>query len=81
MTDETREKLKDLGKKRALQTAILTTPEYDRGRRDGYNDAIAAAKTAINELFNELGYDVSRMPQTPILIKLETLKKSITKLR
>lgn len=46
MTDETRDKLKDIVKKKPLQTAILKTPEYDRGfeqgRKDGWNEAVEA---------------------------------------
>jgi hypothetical protein len=44
MTDETREKLKDIIKEKPLQTAILKTPEYDRGfehgRKEGVRDAL-----------------------------------------
>jgi len=35
MTDETRDKLKGLVTKRPLQTAILITPEYERGFEQG----------------------------------------------
>lgn len=44
MTDETRDKLKDIVKKKPLQTAIITTSEYDSGfsigRMEGYNQAL-----------------------------------------
>lgn len=44
MTDETREKLKAIRKKKPLQTAILTTLEYDsgfaQGEKAGYNQAL-----------------------------------------
>lgn len=35
---------------------------FEQGRKEGYNQAVSDAKMAINELFNELCYDVSRMP-------------------
>lgn len=68
MSDETRDKLKDLVKKKPLNTAVLTTPEYDQGR----NDAIDAAMRLV---ITNQGHFGTRGDVADFRNKLESLKK------
>jgi len=73
MTDETREKLKDIVAKKPLQTAILTTPDYDRGFDQG-------KKECRNDVIDEIKQAYLKWVETgdpiPFSVRLEALKKN-----
>jgi len=72
MNNKTRNKLKDITKKKPLNTAILTTPEYDRGYSQAVDDAIRSLKSKLGNS-NSAGHD--RVFLTEVFTELEKLKK------
>lgn len=70
MTDATREWLKKFGEKKPLQTAILTTPDYDRGLAEGRRQGIDDCIVRMKDLFKI----IANGEQDFVLKELEKLK-------